>query len=337
LADDNKTPQEEATTPEPEFNAAAALQALESEESEESKAGTADEDKTEDKAEDDDKEEGQKDGDNAEPDDEDLDDLTAKLALDAAVADKLPDDVKTRYEQQVKGLAKRENQLSDREEALQVDEKGWQTYKGLETALFNATPQDAERALSELSKIVREHHKIEAKTEMKAEVKQAEEKDDGTILYDGLTFYSQTELKLYQDLQSANAKIDALEKGNQDPEIEEIKAERRANKEQAALNAWVDDNHKSIIGKVAAKAGGWGVTKEMVAEAAKADKAALEKDPVAVLKRLNPDAYAEWYAGLKNPKKPLKDMIDNSQAKGFTVPENPDEYSAVHALQEVGG
>jgi hypothetical protein len=320
---------EEATTPEPEYSAADALkEALaatptESEETEESKAVTADEDETEDTTEDTDEEEESEPADNGE--DEDLDDLATKLALDPDVADKLPEPVRKRYEQQVKGIVKREQRLK-------ANEEGYQTFQNVENALYNTSREQAAKVLAEIEKSLDKHYKVEKPAE------RPEEKDDGTFLYDGKTFYSQTEVELYQRLQTAEARLNEFMDKSQgfpvDPELEEIKAERKAAKEEAELNKWVDANHKSLIAKVAAKTGGWGVTKEDIAKAAKVDRKALLADPVAVLKSRNPDGWADFIAG-KAKKFEIHEMIDNSQAKGFKVPENPEDYGAVHAYMEV--
>lgn len=323
-----KDTKEEATTPEPEFGAAEALKALESEETEESKGVTADEDKTEDKTEDDDKEEDSQELDNEDDEDNDLD-LESKLKLDPAIADKLPAEVVERFGQQVKGLAKKEKQFAEREEALQADEKGFQTYQGLSRELFESGPEKAQAVLEHLTKVVHEHHKLEAK-----ESKEEPTTDDtGVIHYDGKEFYSQTDLETYQELQATKAELAALRE-HKDPELEEIKAERKAEKEQKALNSWVDSNSKSLIAKIAVKTGGWGITKEQIAEVAKTDRAALEADPVKVMKRHFPDEWGEFRA-TGSRKFEVKDMIDNSQAKGMKIPDNPDEYGAAHALMEL--
>lgn len=309
---------EEATTP---YTAADALQevsTLETEETEESPAVTADEDQPDDEPESEEEteeesaEEDSQDIDNDDEEDDDLDDLASHLALDPTVADKLPEEAKKRYEQQVKGLAKKDRQLKSELDVLNIA-------KGLENALFHQDAETARKALQSLQDTVLKHHNVQEQ----AEVQEATETDTGWE-YDGKTFYSERELELYKELQSLKAG---------DPEIEEIKAERRAQKEAKAIESWVDTNSQKIIAKVAAKAGGWGVTKEQIAQVAKTDKQALESDPVMAMKRAFPDAYADHRAGAKP--KPIKDMITGSQSKGFSIPESPDEYSAAHALMEI--
>jgi hypothetical protein len=311
---------EEATTP---YTAADALQevsTLETEETEESPVVIADEDQpedeteTEEETEEESTEEDSQDADNDDEEDDDLDDLSTKLALDKTVADALPEDARKRYEQQVKGLAKKDKQIQSELEVLNIA-------KGLENALFHQDAETAKKALQSLTETVLKHHQVEAK----AEVQEPTETDTGWE-YDGRTFYSERELELYQQIQELKAQ-------KEDPEIEEIKAERRAQKEAKAIDSWVDSNSQKIIAKVAAKAGGWGVTKEQIAEVARMDKQALESDPVMAMKRAFPDAYADHRAGAKP--KPVKEMITGSQSKGYSIPEDPDEYNAAYALMEI--
>lgn len=313
----DKDTKEEATTPEPEYNAAEALKALEAEETEESKAVTADEDKTEDKTEDtEEEEESERDDNDGGEDLPSLSDTLLKAIGDNAEA-------KEAWERHWKGVQKRDKQLAEREEALKANEDGYKTFQNVEAVLYGSTLEQAEKALEAIAESVRRHH---------GKKDEPESKDDGTFEYDGKTFYSQTELDLYQEIQELKAKSATVE----DPEIEEIKAERRQAKEQAALDSWVNSNHKSLIAKVAAKTGGWGVTKEQIAAVAKTDKKALDSDPVKALKREYPDEYAKFVASGAR-KFEIKDMIDNSEAKGFKIPENPEDYTAAHALMEIGG
>jgi hypothetical protein len=306
---------EEATTP---YTAADALQevsTLETEETEESPVVIADEDQPEDETETEEEteeESTEEDSQDADNDDEEDDDLVHKLALDNA--DELPESIRQRYEQQVKGLAKKDKQLKSELDVLNIA-------KGLENALFHQDAETAQKALQSLTETVLKHHQVEAK----AEVQEPTETDTGWE-YDGRTFYSERELELYQQIQELKAQ-------KEDPEIEEIKAERRAQKEAKAIDSWVDSNSQKIIAKVAAKAGGWGVTKEQIAEVARMDKQALESDPVMAMKRAFPDAYADHRAGAKP--KPVKEMITGSQSKGYSIPEDPDEYNAAYALMEI--
>lgn len=303
-------PQEEATTPEPEYSAADALKSLESDETEEVPEVTADEDSTEDDSETDETEEDPEVPDNEDDEDEELD-LVQQLRLENA--DQLPEEVVKRFDQQVKGLAKKDRQIAENLETLEVA-------KGVERALFQGTPEQAEQALQALADAVRKHHGHEEKVEPV--------ETDGTWEYDGKTFYSEREVELYQKNQELERKLE-----QKDPEIEEIKAERRMRKEQETLQNWADQNSQRIIAKVAAKANGWGVTKDQIIEAVRLDKAGMEADPVMAMKRAFPDAYADHRAG--RPKPPVKDMITGTQAKGFSIPDNPDEYTAAHALMEV--
>jgi hypothetical protein len=321
---------EEATTPEPEYSAADALkEGLEAEppdteESDDSKVVTADEDKTEDKTEETEDEEDPKKLDNEDDEDNDLpelDDTIRKALGDNAEALAV-------WDRQWKGVQKRERRLSEREESLRSDEKGFQTYQGVSFALFQKDPETAQKCLADLTKAVNDHWKIAAKEEKEEPVT---DEATGTIQYDGKTFYSQTELELYQEIQELKAKKEPAP----DPFIEELRQRDEQAKTEKALASWVDSNSQSIIAKVAAKTGGWGVTKEQIGQAAKANKEALEKDPVAALKAQFPDAWGDYRAGSK-PKKEVRDMVDSSQAKGFKIPDNPDEYTAAHALMEVG-
>lgn len=315
MADELK--QEEATTPEPEYNAASALADLESEDTEETPAVTADEDETEEETEESDVQEDQPDDDN---DDEEDDDLTAKLALDESIADKLPEDARKRYEQQVKGLAKKEKQLLERAEAIATDEKGYQVYQSYADAF-----SDPQRAWDAYKALGDNLTKLHGEPQTQPVVV---ETDNGYYTYDGKTFASEMEIELYKEVQS-------LKTGNVDPEIEEIKAERKARKETEALNAWVDGVQPRITAKVAAKTGGWGVTKEQIAQVAKLDKQLLDSDPVTAMKRYFPDEYADFKSSSLRPKKPVKDMIDSTSVKGFKIPDNPDDYNAAHALMEL--
>jgi hypothetical protein len=312
---DNQIPVEEATTPESTFSAKDALASIESEETEAKTEVTADEDSSEETTEESVSDEVPEDADNDDPDEEeDLDDLETRLALDNA--DDLPEPVRKRYEQQVKGLAKKQRQLNQDSDTLAVA-------KSLENLIFNSDPETALKVLADIKdKALKAYNYSETE-----EVKPAEPADDGLYHYDGKTFYSEGEVALYQELQAI--------KSQKDSELEQMKAEWTQRKQAEADGAWVDSNSQRIIAKIAAKTGGWGVTKEQIAAAYKADRTALDADPVKALKREFPDEFADWKSGANKPKKQPRDMVEGSQAKGYEIPDNPSDYSAKHALMEL--
>lgn len=248
-------------------------------------------------------------------DDEELPELS-KPILDA-IGDNA--EAKAAWDRHWKGVKKREKQFQEREAALATDEKGFQAYQSYGAAF--ADPEKAPAAFKHLKESLEKAYGYSLDT---TEPIPAE---DGTFQYDGKTFYSEGEVLLYQELQSLkNQKSETKE----DPELEEIKAEVRARKESDAQKAWVKTHASSLIAKVSAKTGGWGITEEQILQVRKAEPDLLDKSPVEAMKRNFPDAYADWKAGQSKPK--VKDMIDGGDAKGFTIPDDPLEFTAKHAL-----
>lgn len=314
------TPKEEATTPVPEYNAEQALKealeadTLESEETDISEAVTADEDQAEETESNDEEEDPT-------PPTTEEDEDTDLPQLDEIILKALGDntEAKQAWERQWKGVEKRERKLAEREEAIQTDEKGYQVYQSYAEAFSD--PERWQAAYEALGKSLGQAHN-------QTPAQEAKEVDNGWE-YDGKLWASETEIELYKEVQALKAA-----KPQEDPFIAQLKAEREAEKEERAISQWVDSNQPRITSKVAAKTGGWGVTKEMVAEVAKTNREGLEKDPVAAMQKAFPIEWGDFRASTAKPK--VRDMLSNTEAKGFTVPENPDEYSAAHALMELG-
>jgi hypothetical protein len=312
-------PNEQPTTVET-YSAEEALAEIsrDSEESEETPAATADEGDTEETTESNDETEASELPDNEEEEDEaTLPDLDTVIL--EAIGDN-PDAVK-RWNEQWKGLQKKETQLAEREQVISKDEDGYSVYQTYSEAF--ADPNKYEEALAFLTEQVRQMHGAKAVQE-----DEVVENENQTFTYDGQIFYSEREIELYKEIR------DLKNSKREDPELEEIKAEVRARKAETALNKWVDQNLNSVAAKVKAKTAGWEVSRDMLAQVAKADGELLKTDPVQAFKRNFPDAYADFRAGSK-PKPKVRDLVDNSSAKGYNVPDDPREYSAKHALMEI--
>jgi hypothetical protein len=289
-------------------------QTAETEETEETEAATADEGTAEEETEEEEESEAESEDDNDEEED--------YLALDQSVAEKLPEDARRRYEQQVKGVQKRERQLGEREAKLQSDEKGYTVYQSYANAFSD--PEHARAAYEQLGEALSKMHSWNG-----TDTPTVIEGEDGTYTYQGVQYLSETEVRLAKE-------IEAL-KAQRDPEIEEIKAEVRARKEAEAQKSWVDSNSQSIIAKVQGKTGGWGVTKDQIATAYRQNPEGMRKDPVQVLKSMNPDAYADWKSGTK-AKKDVPDMITGSDSIGMGLPKDRSEWTfEQHAAYVLNG
>ncbi len=239
------------------------------------------------------------------------DDEVAVPSLNEKIIEALGDNAEalSLWENHWKGVDKRERKLAEREELLTKDEKGWQVYETYANAFASEDP-----------KVVRDAYEFlgrELFKETKAEPV-AETLEDGTITYDGETFYSEREVDLYKRLQHLESQ--------KDPEIEAIKADHRKRQESDARKEWLDANSQSIIARVQKTTGGWGITKDQISKVLESNRAGLEKDPVATLKSAYPDAYGDWRA--TRAKKPdVTDMIRGSDAKGMKLPEDKSEWS----------
>lgn len=286
------------------FNAAYEADTDQPDETEESDAETAEGGESEDETE----EEGEVEAESSEDTEEEEEGQEENfLALDSSVAAKLPEDVRKRYEQQVKGIQKRERQLNEREANVQADEKGFESFKSWETALAN--PEIAKDAYQELGQKLSETFGWDS---------QPEANEEGEYVYNGVAYLSETEVRLAKE-------IEALKK-QRDPDMEEIKAEFARRKEAEAKEAWVKSNSQAIIAKVQGKTGGWGVTKDQIAQAYEANPEGMKSKPVDTLKALNPDSYAEWYA-TKKAKRAVPEMIDGTDAKGLDLPKNKADWT----------
>lgn len=269
------------------------------EEAVETEDATAEGGETEDEAEDTEEAEAES-SEDTEEEEEDY------LALDGSVAEKLPEDIRKRYEQQVKGVKKRERQIQEKEAALQSDEKGYQSFKSWESALND--PEIAKQAYEELGKKLAETFQWES---------QEAPNEEGEYVYNGVAYLSETEVRLAKE-------IDALKK-QRDPQLDEIIREHAARKEADSKRAWVDSNSQAIIAKVQGKTGGWGVTKDQIAQAYGTNPEGMKSKPVETLKGMYPDSYAEWYS-TKKAKRDAPEMIAGSDAKGLNLPKNKEAW-----------
>ena len=282
-------------------------QPAETPEPEETPEATADEGNTEEEPEQEEESEAESEDDNDEEED--------YLALDQSVAEKLPEDARRRYEQQVKGVKKRERQLKERESQLQHDEKGFNAYQSYAAALSD--PEQAKDALRYLTEATYKAHGWTGETDTPT----VTEGEDGTYSYNGVAYLSDTEVLLAK-------KVDELEKrlGQVPPEFQEIVEQHRQAKEEKSRKDWVESNSQKIIATVQGKTGGWGVTKDQIAQAYKANPEGMQKDPLQTLKSRHPDEYADWKA-TKKAKTDVPDLITGSDSIGMGLPKDRSEWT----------
>lgn len=296
------------------FEAAAKDEGITAEpvETEESEAVTADEDTTEEETE---TTEESEDAEVIENDDDDV----AVPSLNEKIVEALGDNAEALdlWSNHWKGVEKRERKLAEREEILTKDEKGWQVYSTYAEAFASDDPKVVKDAYEFLGK--------QLFPEAKAEPEPVAS-EDGTITYDGQTFYSEREVDLYKRIQSLESQ--------KDPEIEAIKADHRKRQESDARKEWLDSNSQSIIARVQKTTGGWGVTKDQISKVLETNRDGLTRDPVATLKSAYPDAYADWKAA-RAKKTDIPDMIQGGDAKGMKLPENKADWSFEHHLAAI--
>jgi hypothetical protein len=266
------------------------------EEESESENVTADEDVI--KGEEDDEDEG---------DDEDLP-LSETLTLDDNVREKFPEEAK-RWDQQVKGLSKIEKRLKGEETNLN-------TWMSVDSAL--ADKKTAPEAARKLAKIVADRHGMTVHELLGVDATTQDDDD-----------------KLYSDDDTVVAKASkaALDAFKSDPDYSEWLAEKEKGKQATAEKEWFDRRGGAIVARVE-KTVGWKPTERMVLEARREFPEVFREDALKALKKAFPDDY------LKSQTKPTKktppDIVESATSKGFTIPDDPMEYSARHARMEEG-
>ena len=242
--------------------------------------------------------------------------------LDERVLDALKDhpDLAKRAKEQFKGLAKKEKQLSEREQNL-----AGLIHYGQRLADANSFEDTIAQIVNEMA----QHHgrpaqeiatRLASRLTPSAPVE--EEKPSFEVESDYKVFdAAKTAAEKIADAKANQAKEQAKQEllealGVKPDEFRALMDEVKAKRAQEAENAWVEKHAPAIIAK-AEKAEGWkGVTKQMVLQAKK--EFPNEEDHVKALKKAFPDRYAKARLAAQSQKKGPEMTPTATSARGKT-------------------
>lgn len=244
-----------------------------------------------------------------------------RITLDEKVAKALPPDVKKRFEEQVSGLEKVKDQISQRASY----------YDGLQTwhqRLLD--PKEGPAALQELIKDLSAHHKIDPAPVTKDPEATS---DEGDFAFD-------TDKALYEknvnftkaEIAKARAELKAelaAELGITDPSaIKDLLAGSAKQKEDAAFDAHVQKVADGTIEFLKLHDDEWKVTRPMVATAIK-NLPQFKDRPVTAVRKWYSDERAK-HAASKATRSSDKgpEALKGVGREGFTFPDDPMELKA---------
>lgn len=259
-----------------------------------------------------------------EPEGDDEDDLplSERLTLDDKVREADPEAGK-RWDQQVKGLEKIEKRLK-------ADESSFNAWMGVDMALSHSV-EAARAQLQHLATVTARVLKTTPEELLGVATKQTEEKGEGKSKY-GFEFDSED--AIYEKAKE-DAKNELKTELGLDAALLKKLAEREAAAEQEkADKEWLDTKGKAVIARIEKKEG-WKPDPALVLKAKREYPDIFKTDPFLALKKTDPDAY--FASRSKTTKKTPPDVVESATSRGITLPDNPLDYSAAHALAEING
>jgi hypothetical protein len=317
---ENTEPQ--ATTPETEYSAADAVAELAADPGDEQQEDkpSPEEPKSDDPTAD--EVDSEDEGDDEEDEEEDSSHLPD---LDNEIA-KLSPELKKRWEQQWKGVVKRESRL-------QEAEKRFEALASYEQAFADrATAAEAVRSLAEqLAKI---HGQDVAEYLGGPEAaQQTYSEGDEPWVREG--FQYEGEWKAYRRAKE-EAKRELADTYGLDQElIRDLKEERERAKSAREMDAYLDKNTSKVVNTLRVQEDGWPVTRDMVAEAVKNLPQFKEKPADAVRMWFAKDLAKHARAKAAAAYKKTPEMFDSATSRGMDLPTDPMEYRAIHAMAEL--
>lgn len=265
--------------------------------------------------------------DSNEEDDEDA--QTSLLPkLDQVIKDAIGDNAEATeaWNKHWKGIQKKERQLAQREESLTYDEQGYTVYRHYVDQFSSV--ETSKKAIKQLATALAKQFDVSV----------------DEFIGEGMTgnqWESDGERLLAQQVEALKEELRKTKESALPDDVkqlvEEHKQSKLKNSQEAAKTAWLQKNSKTVISKVGKATSGWEVTQEMVQTALENDAKSLVKDPVLTLKRLFPDEYADFRAGVKPTNKKATNMPDLTRGgdKGYRTSNSFQDYSADDAWAEI--
>ncbi len=145
------------------------------------------------------------------------------------------------------------------------------------------------------------------------------EREHGITLTDDYYVESESETPAEDPSKSA---LDAFEK-KYGSILSELAEDKQRQKQEAAIEQRVNEVAPKVIGFLAKMESGWGVTKDMVRQAAKEMPSLFEDDPVKAVKATFPDELANHKASVvaKKVEKKGPEMLDSQTSRGQVLPD----------------
>lgn len=228
--------------------------------------------------------------------------------LDSKIREALGDnaDAIALWERQWKGIVKREKRLAK-------DEVGFQTFQAYERAFSD--PDTAKQAFDSLGEALSKQYGWDSPTSPQEE---ASDKD-----WEAAGFYSEKEYELHQKQQKLDERLAKFEE-----------AERRRTEERQ-LQGWVNATAQKVAKQVAGRYDGFEVTPAMLKEAVENLPQLRDKPVEAVTKWFAQELYAHGQ-GKASRSKRMPEMPTSAKAKGFDIPDNPEDITIDHAFLAAG-
>ena len=246
---------------------------------------------------------------------EDEPDLAAKLALDEEVASQLPPEVAKRYQEQVKGLAKKHRQLNET-----VDQVGFV----IDYALGLSKPETRNETLSKILAETAELHKTTPEALISELGFQAPTPEPAEFEYE-------TDAIVHDKAVDTATKKVFETLGASPDEVKALLGLLRETKADKETQEWLKTNASPIKAAAAKTVPGWEPTDEQILSSKK--RFPSEK-PLQALKMAFPDDYAKAVAGAKKEPKKVPTLHDTAQTK-TPIPIPVEEYRAEHAYAEL--
>jgi len=163
--------------------------------------------------------------------------------------------------------------------------------------------------------------------QIKVDLGQVEAPDDGTPAWQKEGFEYEGEYKAYQ-----RAKADALKEfeAKFGPTVEEFQQQKQEQTQAKEFQSFIDKEAPSVMGFLAKTENGWGVTKDMVAEAAR-QFPNMKDDLAKAVKMTFVDEFAAHKAGTTKTKEG-PEMLSGSTSRAKVMPTGDPEEWSIHDI-----
>lgn len=254
--------------------------------------------------------------------------------LDEELA-KLSPALQKRWQQQVKGLKKRERDYSEKATAFKTNEERFNNLTTVEANLAN--PATAVATFKQLGELLKQSHGY-TDAQLYGDTPQSIKKSDDGGDWESQGFEYESDYQVYQRAK-AEAKAEALAEMEAKltpylQKIEEIKQVESKQAAQAQEQAYLDRVTPRTIKQISSEESGWKITPAMVAEAITAYPQHRDDPARAVCAHFS-DERAQHIAEVAADRTPQPTtMLPSNDARGYKL-KNPLDYTAKDAYEDI--